>query len=61
MPLFAHAAPAMAEPAPAPLDPGAAAVLDQLRALDPDALTPREALDLVYNLAELAKGDASDV
>lgn len=61
MPLFAHAAPVMAEPAPAPLDPGPAAVLERLQALDPDALTPRQALELVYDLAALAKVDASDI
>ncbi len=35
-------------------DPQAAAVLDRLRALDPDALSPREALDALYALQRLA-------
>jgi DNA mismatch repair protein MutS len=50
LPLFA-AAPA-APPAPA-LPPGSAAVLERLRAADPDAMTPREALDFVYALKGL--------
>jgi len=32
-------------------------VVDRLRALDPDGLTPREALDLLYELGRLVKGD----
>jgi DNA mismatch repair protein MutS len=35
-------------------DPQAAAVLERLRALDPDALSPREALDALYALQRLA-------
>jgi len=59
LPLFAHAAPVMAEPTPEPLHPaslpGEAAAIDQLKTIDPDALTPRAALELVYTLAALAK------
>ena len=44
--LFAAAPPAP-EPEPTP-------VLDRLNALDPDRLTPREALDLLYELKKLA-------
>jgi DNA mismatch repair protein MutS len=47
LPLFA-AAPA-APPAPA-LPPEAAATLERLRGADPDAMTPREALDFLYAL-----------
>jgi len=58
MPLFAHAAPAMAEPAPEPaLAAGAAEALETLRSLDVDGLTPRQALELVYDLATLARRD----
>jgi DNA mismatch repair protein MutS len=32
-------------------------VVDRLRALEPDGLTPREALDLLYELRRSAKGD----
>jgi DNA mismatch repair protein MutS len=45
LPLFAAAAP---EPAPAPL-------ATALAALDPDRLTPREALDKLYELKRLAQ------
>ncbi|MFN9388358.1 MAG: hypothetical protein ACK6DF_02225, partial [Betaproteobacteria bacterium] len=44
-------------PPPLPLPPPAAAehpALDRLRALQPDALSPREALDLLYELQRLA-------
>jgi len=57
MPLFAHAAaPAFAEPEPAPALPdGQRQALDRLAAVDPDDLTPRQALDLLYDLARLAR------
>ncbi|WP_322058211.1 DNA mismatch repair protein MutS [Paraburkholderia sp. J63] len=42
------------EDAPAPADPGAALVAERLRALDPNELRPRDALDLLYELHELA-------
>ncbi len=34
--------------------------VDALRDCDPDALTPRDALELLYRLRELAQGDASN-
>ena len=40
--------------APAPTDPLADEVLQALRALDPDTLTPRAALDALYRLKTLA-------
>ncbi|WP_322013994.1 DNA mismatch repair protein MutS [Paraburkholderia sp. J12] len=43
-----------AEEAPSPQDPSAALVAERLRALDPNELRPREALDLLYELHELA-------
>lgn len=48
LPLFAAARPA---PPPAAIDPAAEA----LAALDPDAMTPREALEALYRLKSLAK------
>ncbi|TDV20829.1 DNA mismatch repair protein MutS [Paraburkholderia caballeronis] len=48
-------APTIVEDAPEPqADPVAAAVAERLRALDPNELRPREALDLLYELHELA-------
>ncbi|HEX7872172.1 MAG TPA: DNA mismatch repair protein MutS [Sphingobium sp.] len=49
LPLFAASAP----PEPAPADPLHAA----LAAIDPDALTPREALDALYRLTRLVNAD----
>ncbi|MEY2875968.1 MAG: mismatch repair protein MutS, partial [Pseudomonadota bacterium] len=52
--------PAFAPPAPPPavapetVDPLADEVLQALRALDPDTLTPRSALDALYQLQALA-------
>jgi DNA mismatch repair protein MutS len=44
-----------AEDAPStPEDEAAARVAERLRALDPNELRPREALDLLYELHELA-------
>ncbi|MEQ9124412.1 MAG: DNA mismatch repair protein MutS, partial [Alphaproteobacteria bacterium] len=59
MPLFAHAAaPAFAEPEPAPqLPAGQRQALDRLADVDPDDLTPRQALDLVYDLSRLARSE----
>jgi DNA mismatch repair protein MutS len=54
LPLFA-AAPADPE---TEIPPEAAAVLTALDALDPDALTPREALAMLYELKNLGKGKA---
>lgn len=39
-----------------PADAAAAAVAERLQAVDADALTPRQALDLVYALQELLRG-----
>jgi DNA mismatch repair protein MutS len=46
LPLFAAAAPRKPEPAASP-------ALDRLRAIDPDSLTPRAALDALYELKAL--------
>lgn len=54
LPLFA-AARAPDPPAPAESDGRAAAVLDALAALDPDAMTPRQALESLYRLKSLAE------
>jgi DNA mismatch repair protein MutS len=40
--------------APVPADPLADALVERLRAIDPNELRPREALDLLYELHELA-------
>ncbi len=40
--------------APAPSDAATHALVDRLRAIDPNELRPREALDLLYELHELA-------
>ncbi|MCJ7453561.1 MAG: hypothetical protein MUO39_13960, partial [Steroidobacteraceae bacterium] len=37
---------------PAPVDPAEAAALAELDELDPDALSPRDALDLLFRLKE---------
>ncbi|MCG5073504.1 DNA mismatch repair protein MutS [Paraburkholderia tagetis] len=42
------------EDAPAAADPGAVLVAERLRELDPNELRPRDALDLLYELHELA-------
>jgi DNA mismatch repair protein MutS len=42
------------ETAPAPADPLAEALVERLRAIDPNELRPRDALDLLYELHELA-------
>ncbi|MYM38323.1 DNA mismatch repair protein MutS [Duganella qianjiadongensis] len=42
------------EIAPAAADPAAQALLDAVEALDPDALTPREALEQLYQLKRLS-------
>jgi DNA mismatch repair protein MutS len=41
--------------APPPQEPETAPALDKLRDLDPDALTPREALDILYELKRLSR------
>ena len=52
LPLFAMVA---EDPAPE-LSEESSAVLEALAAADPDNLTPREALQLVYRLKDLSKG-----
>ena len=53
--LFGSAAPAGPAIAPS-ADPRATDVLERLIALDPDALSPREALEALYALKKLAEG-----
>ncbi len=50
LPLFS------ATPAPAPVKPKSSEVEARLKDVHPDTLTPREALDLIYKLTEMAKG-----
>ena len=51
---------ALAPPAPAPTPaPPESAALDALRALDPNSLSPREALDLLFRLQQLDRGAGS--
>ncbi|MEB2318469.1 MAG: DNA mismatch repair protein MutS [Pseudomonadota bacterium] len=57
MDLFGVDLPAAADDASAPADPVAEAVLARLLDIDPDALTPRAALELVYALRQLAIRD----
>lgn len=52
LPLFAAAVPEVPKPVAAPENPA----LERLAALDPDTLTPREALTLLYDLKALAAG-----
>jgi DNA mismatch repair protein MutS len=52
LPLFAASA---APPAPAPATPALTEVEERLRGIDPDSLTPRAALELVYALKALLK------
>jgi DNA mismatch repair protein MutS len=51
LPLFSavSAMPAQAAPGPSPLEP----LAEMLAETDPDALTPRDALDLLYRLRQL--------
>jgi len=53
--LFSGAAPSSTPEAP---PPDSSPLIERLRGIDPDALAPREALDLIYELKRLA-GDAS--
>ncbi|MEQ8750409.1 MAG: DNA mismatch repair protein MutS, partial [Amphiplicatus sp.] len=53
LPLFAAAAPSESPPEPEPA-PRASQLAEALSALDPDALTPREALESLYRLKLLA-------
>jgi DNA mismatch repair protein MutS len=43
--------------APAAADPASKPALERLRAIDPDSLTPRDALDMMYELKALAAED----
>ncbi|WP_420477127.1 DNA mismatch repair protein MutS [Noviherbaspirillum sp. ST9] len=52
--LFASSAAVVEEPGLAPADPAANAVAEELADIDPDAMTPREALDALYRLKALA-------
>jgi DNA mismatch repair protein MutS len=52
MPLFAHASPPAERPSPSSLPKGIESVIDQLKATDVDALNPREAMNLLYDLVE---------
>jgi DNA mismatch repair protein MutS len=45
--------------APRPAAPATDALTDRLAAIDVDALSPRDALALVYELAELARREGS--
>jgi DNA mismatch repair protein MutS len=61
LPLFAAASPGASRSSAAPLTSGAApssAALHALRAVDPDSLSPREALDLVFRLQQMDRGEA---
>jgi DNA mismatch repair protein MutS len=42
-------------PAPAPSDPPPSELEQALQSLDPDVLSPREALDLVYQLKKISR------
>ena len=52
MPLFAHASPPAERRSPSSLPKGIESVIDQLKATDVDALNPREAMNLLYDLVE---------
>jgi len=52
LPLFSAAAMA---PRPAPVKPATSPVEDRLRALTPDDLSPRDALDLIYALKAMVR------
>jgi DNA mismatch repair protein MutS len=57
LPLFSHAA--APEPDAAPADPLREAI-DAIDAIDPDRLTPREALELIYRIKSLLPGRNAD-
>jgi DNA mismatch repair protein MutS len=46
--------------APAPLDPALQVLVERLRGIDPNELRPRDALDLLYELHELATSTPPD-
>ena len=51
----AHAQGDLFAPAPTPVEPPPHAALEELRAIDPDDLSPRQAHELLYRLKQLAK------
>ena len=57
MPLFAHATPIFGGAEPMASPAGQDEALARLAAIDPDQLTPRQALELAYTLVDLVKGD----
>ncbi len=61
LPLFAPAAPMQSVPAAlaAPVAPPADPLRSRLAAIEPDELTPRRALELLYELRQLARGLAT--
>jgi DNA mismatch repair protein MutS len=58
LPLFAAAAPLTPTPASSPSPAPASALKTRLMQIDPDRLTPREALELLYELRQLAHRDS---
>ncbi len=54
LPLFASAAAPPPSPGPGPATPQADPLVEALAGIDPDRLTPREALDALYRLKSLA-------
>ena len=57
LPLFAASPPPAPKPKAPALSPAAAQVLNRLRSAQPDVLTPREALALLYEIDETLKGE----
>ncbi len=57
LPLFAAMESQKAEPAAAPVDPRAEQVAEEVRDLDPDSLTPLQALEALYRLKRTARGE----
>jgi DNA mismatch repair protein MutS len=56
LPLFAPPRAALPHSAPLQAAPPESAALEALRALDPNSLSPREALDLLFRLKQLDRG-----
>ena len=57
LPLFAAASPSEDAPEPDPPQAAIDPVHEALAVLDPDAMTPREALEALYRLKGLAKSE----
>jgi DNA mismatch repair protein MutS len=53
MPLFAQLPPASDRPSTSPISEGAKSALEKIRKTDIDTLTPRESMNLLYELADL--------